>query len=136
MKISIKDIIIIILIVIIVILSFVSLDVNQGPTELGEEIDLDAIQIEKIKELSDISELKVSVSEIECDEEECWASIHQEGVINTEWRGPKSHCLDQGPDCVMVDYTPQENQVAIQEYIKQKLEKWIAAEEIRSNVDN
>jgi len=60
----------------------------------NKNIDLSDAKVDRIKLSSNVSEIDVDVSEIVCNNIECWASINQPGVINTQWRRSKSYCSE------------------------------------------
>jgi len=110
-------------------------------------LNLTSVQEDRIKLSSDVTEINVDVSPIQCNDAQCYAKISQEGVINTEWRRSKSYCFKdseclegENETCELgcleyKDYTLEENQKAIQDYINKKLGDYANAEEVRNNVE-
>lgn len=104
-------------------------------------IGIDRIAIDRIKTQANVQNIDVQIGQINCNSKECWASIYQENLIQTEWRREKSYCSEYEFNrtisesiCVQwADYTLEENQQAIQEFIQKRLNDWAIVEEQRNN---
>jgi len=122
-----------------------------------KQTDLTTIQESRIKLSSNIDEIDVDISPIQCNNIECYAKLSQPNVINTEWRRDKTYCsnysvceieehkkiLDEMNDegfieeeCIVEciewsDYTLEENQQAVEDYLNKRLGDYANAEEIR-----
>jgi len=112
-----------------------------------ETVNLTSVQEDRIKLSSDVTEINVDISPIQCNDNQCYAKISQKGVINTEWRRSKSYCFKdseclegENETCELgcleyKDYTLEENQKAIQDYINKRLGDYADAEEVRNNIE-
>ena len=114
-------------------------------TRYEKQHSLTDIQESRIKLSSNVTEVDVDISPIECNNVECYANIKQQDVINTQWRRDKSHCSEYSEcnktedinesceiECLSyADYTLEENQEAIKEYIEKRLNDYADAEEVR-----
>jgi len=112
-----------------------------------ETVNLTSIQEDRIKLSTNVIKIDVDVSPIQCNDAQCYAKISQEGVINTEWRRSKSYCFKdseclegENETCKLgcleyKDYTLEENQKAIQDYINKRLGDYADAEEVRNNIE-
>lgn len=107
----------------------------------NKNIELESHQVDRIKSSSNVTNIDVNISEITCDNVDCWASINQPRVINTQWRRSRNYCSQYSecgddPECeteclTYTDYTTEENQEAIKEYINERLSLYANAEEKR-----
>ena len=107
--------------------------------------NLTDIQESRIKLSSNVSKIDVDISPIKCNNVKCYAKISQEGVIHTTWRRDKSYCSEYSEcnkseefekecqiECLSyADYTLEENQEAIKEFINKRLRDYADAEEVR-----
>lgn len=85
---------------------------------------LDALKLE-----TKATAISPDVSKIMCDGEQCWASIYQKDLIQTEWRVDKSYCASLITDingtmnCKnYIDYTATELETMRNDFVKARLE--------------
>ena len=137
---------IIILFGLVLIIGIVGADIF-GIATSHEDISLDKIQTARIKEVADIDEIEIKIDKIRCDDNECWAMVYQEDLINTEWRRDKIYCSEYDipkeinisnlPDKVecltWTNYTLAENEQAIQDYAEKRINDWAVVEEVRQD---
>ena len=100
-------------------------------------------QLSQIKKSSKINNINIEISEVKCNDEECWAHIYQKGLINTEFRTPKKYCVRReietnrwkGGKCLEYkDYTADELKKLIEDYVNEELKNWAEAESKRNRV--
>ena len=112
----------------------------------SKDSTLDSDTTDKIKDITEIDKLDIEIGKIYCNDEQCWATIKQDGVINTEWRDSVNYC-SEWKECGKVDlknpklcieecieyanYTLEENKNRIQEFINKRLGSYVIAEEKR-----
>jgi len=114
----------------------------------NNEIELTQTQENQIKVSGNVDIINVKVNQITCDNKKCWAKVYQSGIINAMWMNDKSYCskwsencLDQKPfsspcseTCLKyADYTIEELQEQVSEYVESKLGNWADAEINRSS---
>jgi hypothetical protein len=80
----------------------------------NKNIELSDAKVDRIKLSTNVSDIDISISEIVCNDLECWASIKQPKVINTQWRRIKSYCSEYSvcePPCEVkcISYSTCEN---------------------------
>ena len=106
------------------------------------DLTLNETSTDRIKAVANIPEIDVEIGKIQCDDSECWASLYQEDLIQTEWRRDKSYCSEWAEitnetleqECLTwTDYTLEENKQAIQDYLEKRLSDWAVVEEKRQN---
>ena len=61
-------------------------------TKWDKDISLDKDSTDRIKEVADIQEINVEIGKIQCDNLQCWATLYQKDLINTEWRRDINYC--------------------------------------------
>jgi len=109
-----------------------------------KDISLDKITTDRIKEVADIPSINVEIGKIQCDNTNCWATLFQEDLIQTEWRRSINYCSEFNKtlnefnettnECLTyTDYTLTENKQAIQDYLEKRLDDWSIVEEARQN---
>ena len=107
-----------------------------------KQTDLTTIQESRIKLSSNIDEIDVDISPIQCNNVECYARLFQKDVIQTEWRrsinycSEYSECNETETECEVEclgweEYTLEENQQAVEDYLNKRLGNYANAEEIR-----
>jgi len=114
-----------------------------------KDISLNTTITDRIKDVADVQTINVEIGKIQCDTDECWATLYQKDLIQTEWKREKAYCNEWSviedsddinqieipePECLSwIEYTLEENKQAIQDYLEDKLNKWSVIEEQRQN---
>ena len=63
-------------------------------SKLSKDLDLSESKLNRIKKSTNITKINISISDINCNNDECWSKVSQKGVINTEWRRIKTYCSE------------------------------------------
>ena len=129
-------------------LAMISLVVAGGISLMrtNDTIELSSGNETILKRTNNLQEIKVEVSEIECDNKYCYAKVFQEGLINTEFRCPKSYCsteeiqlieeINETVCIAWMDYTSQELINLRNEFVTKRLSDYAVVQEQRELKQN
>jgi len=121
------------LIIVLMALGLISLVVAGGISLMRTDttISLSNNNATTLKRTNNLQEIRVEVSEIECDNEDCFAEVYQKGLINTKFRHQKDYCstneiqLIEGLNkSVCLEWTDYSNEELIEfrdEFIEKRL---------------
>ena len=115
---------IILVMALIISLAFVIADESPSLQTWNSKVELTKEQADIIKSDAKITAIDITISPIECDDVECWAIVHQKGVINSEWRAKKTYknCTKEGYECTPdKEYTITELKNLALNYANKKL---------------
>jgi len=101
----------------------------------NKDMKLDKTHTDTIKRATNVKTINPSVSDVVCDNKECWAWVYQEGVINTEIRIQGTGLSDEALQRTITNRTAQ-RLIKYADAIKQREAKGTPSKRIDEGVLN
>lgn len=114
-----------------------------------KDITLSKSDTDRIKEVANITKINITISDITCNGEQCYADIYQKDLINTQWRRSINYCstysvcaleneTGYNESCEIVcleftNYTLEENKENIKQYAEHRIGNWSIVQKNRIN---